>query len=142
MLIALTPFRYGKGSQHWAFAKNDRIKDGLIDNKDIEKLINNKIIKVDTVNTESENIEDKAVTETQNNDDANIVDNRVNDTGYEDYLKYSPSESKELISEENSIPKLLNAKTVEERDSNPRRKKIICEAIRRRIYEITGKRIP
>jgi len=133
MLIALTPFRYGKGSEHWNFAKNDPIEDGVIADKDLCALKDRGIIKVDKT---------KAVTDAKTVDISEPKDNKIKDSGYGNYLQESTAIAKELISCENSVPKLLFAKSVEEKESSPKRKKIVCDAIKRRVFEITGKRIP
>jgi len=131
MLIALTPFRYGKGSEHWNFAPNDPIKDGIIADGDISGLIAKKLIMNDATEMAAEGL-----------NTSEIDNNKVSNSGYDHYLQSSIAIAKELISEENSIPKLLFAKSVEEKQSNPKRRKAICDAIKRRVYEITGKRIP
>ena len=81
MLIALTPFRYGKGSEHWNFAPNDPIKDGIIADGDISGLIAKKLIMNDATEMAAEGL-----------NTSEIDNNKVSNSGYDHYLQSSIGE--------------------------------------------------
>lgn len=128
MLTAIIPFKYGKGTEHWNFMPGDPIADGIIAPDDLKKAVAKKQVKLDTSTPEY-----KA-------DGGNKANKIKNSRTSIDYLKKGVVEAKELINAENDVSSLLSAKSVEEKQDIPR--KTITDAIKRRVFEITGKRIP
>jgi len=132
MIVAKSPFRYGKEGQHWKFNANDIIKDKLLLENDIKKLLEMDLIDI----VSGKQVGCICQETTENSTDENIV---VQNNAVFDYLNRNVSDAKELIAVENNLKGLLHAKAIEEKQQAPR--KTITEAIKRRVLEITGKRI-